>query len=128
MNNIQPQNAAGAKTAKSPENPLLPPQVPPAPKNSKKTHTCKPDMAPLWKMVLEVGAVIVGLYVAWVYSGQLAQMIESNKINKEAFESVQRAFLVCYDISQDRFRIHPNPKETEGVWSFTMPCENTGTT
>jgi hypothetical protein len=60
---------------------------------------------------------------------QWCAMLQSNQINREALESVQRAFIVCQSINQDRNRIHPPGKPKPiGIWTFFSPCENTGTT
>src|SRR5580692_5233250 len=37
-------------------------------------------------LVIELLVFIVGCRVAWIYSGQLTQMIESNKISREALQ------------------------------------------
>jgi len=70
---------------------------PPAPPehNGANNHS---EQSPRWwdrgAFVLQLLIFIVGCYVAWVYSGQLDQMRESNKINRDALQSVQRAFIV----------------------------------
>ncbi len=52
--------------------------------------------------MLEVGAVLVGIYVAWVYHGQLNEMIHSNTISLESLVSVQRAFVTLSAIENER--------------------------
>ena len=81
---VHPKHTAETKASEPARYPAPPPHVPPAPKRETETCTCKPDMTPRWKMVLETIAVFIGLYVAFVYSGQLSQMIESNKLNRDA--------------------------------------------
>jgi hypothetical protein len=72
----------------------------PSPQRAQETHACRPDMTPRWKMVLETAAVFIGVYVAWVYSGQLIQMIESNKkiqtsleVSQKQLEATERPWL-----------------------------------
>jgi hypothetical protein len=50
------------------------PQVPPTAEHQKNAHYCKPDQTPLWKIILETGAVAVGILVAIIYYGQLRVM------------------------------------------------------
>lgn len=57
----------------------------------------------------------------------LSKMTESNNINRESLESVQRAFVVSHDVTQGRHIITDQEGE-HAIWSFTMPWENTGTT
>jgi hypothetical protein len=46
-----------------------------------------------WHFFTQIVLLLVGVYVAWIYSRQLDQMIESNHLNQEALVSVQRAFV-----------------------------------
>jgi hypothetical protein len=69
-----PKNNPSTPARESPRNPDLIPQVPPPVEKKSETTYCKPDQAPLWKIVLEVFAVIVGIIVAWIYYGQLSVM------------------------------------------------------
>jgi len=55
----------------------------------------------VWKFIGEMVLVVIGIYLACVYSGQLTQMIESNKINRESLTSVQRAFVTFQQINLD---------------------------
>jgi hypothetical protein len=52
---------------------------------------------------------------------------QANNISREALESVQRAFLTCGTIVQQRMLIHEK-SGSHVVLHFTMPCENAGTT
>lgn len=75
-------------------------------------------------------SVIVALATviyAIVSSFQLAALRESNRINRDALETVQRAFLNCTAISAQRVVVRQD-HTAHAVWKFTMPCENTGTT
>lgn len=74
VNSVDPKSDAGTPPAEPPRNPNFIPQVPPPVKGHNKTAHSKPDQTPLWKMVLETGAVAVGLYVAGIYHGQLDVM------------------------------------------------------
>src|SRR5271157_2164833 len=97
-NSVDPQNNASTPPEESPPDPNLVSQVPPpvTPK-TERTYT-NPDPTPLWKIILEFGAIAVGIIVAWIYYGQLNQMIESNRIAKDAYQSGQRAFIVYEDM------------------------------
>lgn len=44
--------------------------------------------------VIQSIGVAIGTIVALIYAGQLCQMIESNRFNREALQSVQRAFVI----------------------------------
>jgi len=44
-------------------------------------------------LVVELLVLLVGIRVACIYSRQLDQMIENNRISREALQSVQRAFV-----------------------------------
>ncbi len=80
-----------------------------------------------WQLIINAGLGIVGIIALCIYHGQLKALLESNSINREALESVQRAFVVYHDVIENRHIIHDKTGE-HAVWSFTMPWENTGTT
>ena len=61
-----------------------PAKATPDPKNDEPRCKCRPDQTPLSKQILEAAAVIIGLYVAFIYSGQLTQMIASNKLTRDS--------------------------------------------
>jgi hypothetical protein len=88
-----PQKTATNKRPESPENVTITAETGPSPTNKHETRTCKPDDTPLWRMILEGVVVAVGIYVAFIYSRQLTQMIESNRISREAFLTSQRPFI-----------------------------------
>jgi hypothetical protein len=55
-----------------------------------------PDKLSWWRdrhFWIQIAIFLVGCYVACIYSRQLREMVKSNKINREALESVQRAFI-----------------------------------
>jgi hypothetical protein len=64
IDSVDPQGNPDSLAAESPRDSDLVPQV----------TQCKPDQTPLWKMVLETFAVIVGIVVAGIYYGQLYVM------------------------------------------------------
>src|SRR5271169_4184902 len=60
-----------------------------------KTNEIKNNMNKWWHEpahVIQAVGIGIGTIVAIIYAGQLYQMIQSNKINREVLESVQRAF------------------------------------
>lgn len=78
---------------KSQPNSDLIPEIP-APVTHKPERTySNPDPTPLWKIVLEVGAVAAGIIVAWIYYGQLNQMIESNRLTRQSLVASSRAWI-----------------------------------
>jgi hypothetical protein len=125
-----PKSTADSKTPESPKKTPLQSQIKPVPRDEKERRLCKPDSAPLWKIILEVGAVVVGLYVAWVYHGQLNEMIESNRISRESLESIQRAFVTFKNISYARISLKDDagPAPGKHYWTFRPVVENSGTT
>jgi hypothetical protein len=72
-----------------------------------------------WHFILQICLLLVGGYVAWIYSGQLDQMIESNKINRDSLQTVQRAFVFASDIE---------PRPIENAVGFMVKWQNSGTT
>lgn len=74
IDSVDPQSNPGAQATEAPKNPDLIPEEPPPIKHKKETTNCKPDQTPLWKMILEIGAVAVGIVVALIYYGQLQVM------------------------------------------------------
>jgi hypothetical protein len=71
---VDPKRNAGKPPAEPPHNPDLVPQVPPPVAHKTERTYSSPDPTPLWKIVLEIGAVAVGIVVAWIYYGQLDVM------------------------------------------------------
>ena len=54
----------------------------------------------VWKFGGEVIIIIVTLRIACIYSGQLDQMIQSNRISRESLQSVQRAFVAVSPVPE----------------------------
>ncbi len=80
-------------------------------------------------MLLLTIAIAVSSIVYTKYAKrQWKAMNDSNIINREALESVQRAFMTCGDINQNRNSTHNGDGSYSSVWTFWMPCVNTGTT
>jgi hypothetical protein len=77
-------NAAG----ENPEPPRLPPlvpEVPPTPEHQREPrHQCRPDQTPAWKIILEVGALALGLAFAWIYRGQWDEMKKNTIATQQA--------------------------------------------
>jgi hypothetical protein len=95
----------------------------------KKTDSAKDgDQMPWYKeknFILQVLIFVAGLYVAYIYKGQLDQMIKSNKIGRESIESVQRSFLTFKQIVGGP-EYGPDGKTRQ--YHFTSEWENSGTT
>src|SRR6266851_66566 len=74
MDSVDPQDNANRERYEPPNNVGLPTEIPPPAEHKSETTDCKPGQTPLWKIVLEVGAVAVGIVVAMIYYGQLEVM------------------------------------------------------
>jgi hypothetical protein len=92
---------------KAPTEPPVAPEIPAAPANESKT-TCCPDQTPVWKMVLEVCAVIVGASAVAIYGGQLwvmnGQLEEMSKQFPEIKKSADAAKEAA-DVTRDTFNL-----------------------
>src|SRR5580704_12433712 len=76
----------------------------------------------------QVGLGVIGIVALWIYHAQLVALIESNRINRESLESVQRAFVI-FDAIQANLASRINgPKTIEPVILFSSLWENTGIT
>jgi hypothetical protein len=75
-------------------------------------------------LVVEILVFLVATYVACIYSRQLNEMIESNRLNRESLESVQRAFINISVIKHLRL----TEKDGSHAWSVSPLVENSGTT
>lgn len=76
------------------------PPTPPERNNSNDDSAPLSKRLEVWKFVGEVIIIIITLYIACVYSGQLNQMIESNRISRESLQSVQRAFITVNPVPE----------------------------
>ncbi len=99
--------------------------------NSETQPTPPEAMMKVWKFITDEtnhrALIFIGtLTIALIYSGQLAQMIESNRISRKSLEDVQRAF-----VSPRKVEITPitanNPKQAVAV-QIDFGWENNGTT
>jgi hypothetical protein len=66
----------------------------------KHTEAAKCENSPPWwkkldvyRFLAELAILAITVRIACIYSDQLSQMIESNRINRDALQSVQRAFI-----------------------------------
>ena len=73
-----------------------------------------------------VWGLLVAFAVAVVYFFQLRAMQESNKINRESLESVQRAFVVFSPNAEVGTTVDQNRKVI--AWQAHVPLKNTGST
>jgi hypothetical protein len=74
VDSVDPEHDPNRPPKETPNSPDLIAQMPRSVHGNQKTALCKPDQTPLWKMILETGAVFVGLYVAGIYHDQLVVM------------------------------------------------------
>jgi hypothetical protein len=73
--------------------------------------------------VIQSIGIGIGTIVALIYAGQLCQMIKSNRINRDALESVQRAFVSYKEMTQTRTK-----QNGKMFWDFRAIYENSGAT
>lgn len=127
-NSVDPQGNPSTPPTETPRNPDLVPQAPPSVTHNAERTYSNPDPTPLWKIILEAGAIAVGIIVAWIYYGQLDQMIKSNRIAKDAYQSGQRAYIVYEDMIHTMDVVtNPRGKDTI-VFSIATKWQNTGNT
>jgi hypothetical protein len=129
-NDVQPKNTASNKSAEPPNNPSPPPKTTPPPERHGKREHCRPDQTPWYKMILEAVVVFAGLYVAWIYSGQLNQMIESNRISRESLEVVEGAIVSFSPPVKPVPISYSSDKKSKKVdaWQLMVPINNDGGT
>jgi len=102
---------------------------PPTPNEHNKPDD-RPGDLPWWRkseqrgFVIQVLLLAVGIYVAKIYSSQLSQMTESNRISREALSSVQRAFVTTK--TPLMFPVSNQGKPV--AWGFQHQFENSGAT
>jgi len=90
---------------------------------------CKGEPAKWWhridwsQVVLDTLLLAVGIVLACIYSGQLSQMIQANKLGRQSLEDVQRAFVNYADQKQTRIR-----QQTGHRWQFDLLFDNSGVT
>lgn len=90
---VNPESKAATPPSEAPRQPIVIPEVPPPVALKKETTYSHPDPTPLWKIILEIGAVAVGSLVAIIYIGQLCQMIKQNELTRNALLANQRPWL-----------------------------------
>jgi hypothetical protein len=74
IDSVAPNGSPNRPPAETPQQPDFIPQVPPPVTHKTERTYSSPDPTPLWKIILEVGAVAVGIGVALIYYGQLQVM------------------------------------------------------
>jgi hypothetical protein len=103
MDGVNPKGNADRPAAESRRNSDLIPEVPPSVEHRSQTTHCKPDQTPLWKIILESGAVAVGIVVAGIYYGQLVVMRGQLGEIIRQYPEIQRSAQAARD-SADRSR------------------------
>jgi hypothetical protein len=87
--------------------------------------------------VFALGTVLAAIYSNVIFSGQLGEMQtateltrESNRINRESFASVQRAFITVQDVSVNRGNPDRYPRgiQQSKFWMVLPVVENSGNT
>jgi len=125
LDDVAARSDTAQKSSGTVDNPPPPSDMKPPPANTSESQHGKPDQTPWWKIVLEASAVVVGIVVALIYIGQLRQMIESNRINRENMESVQRA-LVFFGGEVGAIKRTTGKKVTS--LTLVFPWQNSGAT
>jgi hypothetical protein len=75
-------------------------------------------------VIIEILGFLLLVRIACIYSGQLTQMVESNKINRESLESVQRAFIFVNPVPE----IQTANTGSSQLTLFNFWMENAGVT
>jgi hypothetical protein len=88
---VDPSNDSHREQSESPPQVDVIPQVPPPIEHKAQATHCKPDQTPLWKIVLETGAVAVGIVVASIYYGQLKEMQKATTASTKAADAAKSA-------------------------------------
>jgi len=86
-----PQNIANRESAISKQ---VIANVPPSPNHQHESCKCRPDQTPRWKIILEVGAICVGLALGLIYWNQLCEMRTSNAITTKALTNSVEQFRI----------------------------------
>lgn len=128
VNAVNPQQHSAEEGDEKRKAVIVPPKVkPPKPGKEDRCH-CKPDQTPWWKYMLELAIFLVGAYVAYIYFGQLQQMIDSNQINRDSLQDVQRAFLSFDSILTPTITYRDSTgKEFDSI-RFSIKMVNSGNT
>jgi hypothetical protein len=79
------------------------------------------------KSWMPAATLIATVVIAIIYYYQLLAMRHSNDINREALQSVQRAFVSCQNVNTDR-KSHRLAKHSPHYWDISVSLENSGTT
>ena len=79
------------------------------------------------QVVLDVLLLVVGIKLAFIYSGQLNQMIESNRLTRLSLNATQRAF-VSFDHFNSVVRTYRKNGKDETVLTFSATLPNGGNT
>lgn len=90
---VSPESQPDDKSGDSPMAPAPTTNPEPPNKRKKETHHCRPQQTPVWKIILEVAAAIIGVGVLIIYSLQLKRMSEANVLTKQALISAQRPWV-----------------------------------
>jgi hypothetical protein len=123
---VNPKNASDQKnTSRHKFFPFVAKLIP-NPKREKKSTECKPDATPWWKYMIEFSAILVGLYVAVIYTRQLQEMIDGNTFTRMSLRAELK-------VTPDDFSIFPminGGREGSPViaWDVMIPMENIGNT
>jgi hypothetical protein len=96
FNRPRPQNGSAEETQVPAGNAPVGSDIEPSPENQQETHKCRPDQTPMAKWILEGAAVLLGIFVAWIYNGQLGVMNSQLRTMKDQMKDTvesRRAWL-----------------------------------
>jgi hypothetical protein len=106
----------------------------PAPPAEPYSDTRK-DNTPLWKKILEWGALLtaIGLLVVNIFQMMATQDAvtkagEANNLTRRSLESVQRAFIISHGIKKKMIVVKNTSGNTTKSFEFTTQWENAGNT
>jgi hypothetical protein len=135
IDSVAPEHASTRENQEAPQDISLISETTPSPKSQKETSYSRPDQTPLWKMVLETAAVFVGIYVAYIYHGQLVVMqgqlgeiikqYPEIQISANANVKVANETEIAVKDAADNFRI--GQRAWAGVGMFVVTPKPNGT-
>jgi hypothetical protein len=128
-------NATAPQRTTSGEHPIVPPvataltsHAAPAPHEKKYTQTCRPDQSSKAKQVFEALAITAAVFASIVYFFQLNAILESNDINRQSLQSVQRALMAFDGVGNARLTKRLQSGQEAPTWVFQSKWTNNGPT
>jgi hypothetical protein len=123
----QPENAP-IPAPRAIADPTLPPPAPnPSSPDTRERRTSHSHQTPWQTWAIAIAVIIVAAWIAFLYYNQLGAMLASNRMNRQALTSVQRAFLFVDDYTYARIADPAHPDQVAAV-EVLPHVKNSGTT